>query len=775
MTEEEVKLRLITPAIISKWDKDTQVRMEYSFTAGQVIVRGSATSRGKRKKADYVLCYKPNIPLAIVEAKDDAHAAGAGLQQGLEYAEALDIPFVYASNGAKFIQHDRFTGLEREVPIADFPTPDELWNRFKIGKGYTAAEERVVAEPYYYEYGGKKPRYYQTVAINRAVEAIAKGQNRILLVMATGTGKTYTAFQIIHRYRKANSNKKILYLADRNILIDQTIQKDFKPFQKIMAKVQNKNLNSAFEIYMALYQQLAGEKGREPFRQFKPEFFDLIIVDECHRGSAKEDSEWRSILDYFSSATHIGMTATPKETKEISNITYFGEPVYTYSLKQGIEDGFLAPYKVIRVGLNVDLEGWRPYSGQTDKDGFPIEDREYNVKDYDKNIVIDERTQEIARRITKFLIDSGDRFSKTIVFCVDIEHAERMRRALVNENVDIVKKNQKYIMRITGDNAEGKKQLDYFVDPNSDPKRNTTIVTTSKLMTTGVDCETCKLIVLESNINSMTEFKQIIGRGTRLYPEPPHKKEYFTIMDFRGVTRLFADPDFDGTPVSIIEIPPQSDDGSGGEPTLPTIIDTPIFPLESLPPQPKLEVDGVAVDILSERVQYLDINGKLITESLTEYTKKGILGMYNSLDEFIKAWTQSEKKAAIIQELKDKGILLDALKQVAGNKDFDEFDLICHIAFDKKPLTKAERAAGVKKRDYLNKYEGLAREVLAVLIDKYATNGIADLETITTLSIDPFKDIASPQRIIKAFGGKEQYMQAVRLLEQQIYEVAAAA
>ena len=764
MTEEEVKLRLITPAITSKWDKNTQIRMEYSFTAGQVIVRGNTTSRGRKKKADYVLCYKPNIPLAIVEAKDDTQSAGAGLQQGLEYAEILDIPFVYASNGAKFVEHDRLTGLVRDIAMADFPTPDELWNRVKANKGYTQAEEKIVAEPYYFAtFGGKSPRYYQQVAINRTVEAVAKGQNRILLVMATGTGKTYTAFQIIHRLLKANVKKKILYLADRNILIDQTIGQDFKPFEKIITKVKGKKLDSSYEVYMALYQQLAGEKGHEPFRYFKPEFFDLIVVDECHRGSVKADSEWRSILDYFSSATHIGMTATPKETREVSNSTYFGEPVYTYSLKQGIEDGFLAPYKVIRVGLNVDLEGWRPYKGQTDKDGNPIEDREYNSRDFDKNIIIDERTKEVARRITKFLIDGGDRYAKTIVFCVDIEHAERMRQALINENADIVKKNQKYIMRITWDNEEGKKQLDYFIDPDSDPKRHTTIVTTSKLMTTGVDCKTCKLIVLENNINSMTEFKQIIGRGTRLYPDAPYHKEYFTIMDFRGATRLFADPEFDGEPVVII------DGGNPFSPLPPVIIDP------QPPRTPKVEVDGVQVDILNERIQYLDLNGKLITESLTDYTKKGILGIYKSLDEFIRAWTQSEKKAAIIQELKEKGILLDALKQVAGNKDFDEFDLICHIAFDKKPLTKAERAAGVKKRDYLNKYEGLARDVLVALIDKYATNGVADLESIETLSIDPFKGIASPQKIIKAFGGKEQYMLAVRLLEQQIYQVASVA
>jgi type I restriction enzyme R subunit len=694
--------------------------------------------------------------------------------EALEYAKTLDIPFVYASNGSKFIEHDRLTGLEREVAMADFPTPNELWNRLKASKGYTASEEKIVTEPYYFAtFGGKTPRYYQQIAINRTVEAVAKGQNRILLVMATGTGKTYTAFQIVHRLLKAAAKKKILYLADRNILIDQTIRQDFKPFEKIITKVKGKKLDSSYEVYMALYQQLAGEKGREPFRQFKPEFFDLIIVDECHRGSAKEDSEWRSILDYFSSATHIGMTATPKETKEISNITYFGEPIYTYSLKQGIEDGFLAPYKVIRVGLNVDLEGWRPYNGQTDKDGNPIEDREYNSRDYDKNIIIDERTKEVARRITKFLVDGSDRYAKTIVFCVDIEHAERMRRALSNENADIVKKNRKYIMRITGDNEEGKKQLDYFIDPDSDPKRHTTIVTTSKLMTTGVDCQTCKLIVLESNINSMTEFKQIIGRGTRLYPDAPYNKEYFTIMDFRGVTRLFADPDFDGEPVVIIDEPPTDDGIIDGGDWIPPV--EPPFPSEPPIHQPKPEVNGVRVDILNERVQYLDLNGKLITESLTDYTKKGILGIYKSLDEFIKAWTQSEKKAAIIQELKDKGILLDALKQMAGNKDFDEFDLICHIAFDKKPLTKAERAREVKKRDYLNKYAGLAREVLAALIDKYATNGIADLESMETLMIDPFKDIASPQKIIKAFGGKEQYMLAVRLLEQQIYGVATAA
>ena len=598
MSEEDIKLRYITPAIDCKWDKHTQIRMEYFFTDGRVIVRGNTVERGQRKKADYVLFYKRNLPLAIVEAKDNKRSVGAGMQQGIEYAEILDIPFVYSSNGDAFLEHDMKHGTEREITLADFPTPEELWARYTDRQQITPEQEKLITEPYYFQIGEKTPRYYQRVAINRTIEAIARGQDRILLVMATGTGKTYTAFQIIHRLWKSGTKKKILFLADRNILVDQTMQQDFKPFEKVMTKISGRKLDSSYEVYLSLYQQLAGDENEEPFREFTPDFFDLIVIDECHRGSAKEESRWRKILEYFKGATQIGMTATPKETKEVSNIDYFGKPIYTYSLKQGIDDGFLAPYKVIRVGIDKDLEGWRPPVGKVDAYGNEIEDREYNIKDYDRNLIIDDRTRTVAKRVSDFL-RSTNRFDKTIIFCVDIDHAERMRQALVNENADLVAENTKYVMRITGDNDEGKAQLDYFIAEDS---KYPVIVTTSKLMTTGVDCKTCKLIVLDNNINSMTEFKQIIGRGTRLKPE--YGKEYFTIMDFRNACRLFADPDFDGDPIVIIDegeigtpddlpvepptSPPGGDDGGNGEPPIPRI---------------KYRVNDVEVTIINERVQ----------------------------------------------------------------------------------------------------------------------------------------------------------------------------
>lgn len=766
MTEEDIKLQFITPAIeAAGWDKLKQIKMEYNFTDGRVIVRGNITARGKRKRTDYLLYYKPNLPLAIVEAKDNRHSIGDGMQQGIEYAECLDVPFVYSSNGDGFLEHDMLCGKEREIKLEEFPSPEELWRRYKGDTSMTSDQETLITEPYYFQPGDKTPRYYQRIAINRTIDAIARGQNRILLVMATGTGKTYTAFQIIHRLWKSGRKKKILFLADRNILVDQTMQQDFKPFSKVMTKIEGKKLDSSYELYLSLYQQLAGDENEEPFRAFKPDFFDLIVIDECHRGSAKEDSRWRRILEYFSSATQIGMTATPKETKEVSNISYFGEPIYTYSLKQGIDDGFLAPYKVLRVGLDRDLEGWRPRAGQHDIYGFEIDDREYNIKDFDKNLIIDERTIAVAKRITKFLKDT-DRFAKTIVFCVDIDHAERMRQALVNENADLVAENSKYVMRITGDNAEGKAQLDYFIAEDSPYP---VIVTTSKLMTTGVDCKTCKLIVLDNNINSMTEFKQIIGRGTRLKPD--YGKEYFTIMDFRNACRLFADPEFDGDPIVIIDDggtnpevpnddPPATDDppyngnGGGDEPS---------------EPHHKFRVRGVEVTILNERVQYYDKDGKLITESVTDYSKKNILGEYATLDSFLRAWNSEEKKQAIIDELQERGVLLEALREASGNKDIDDFDLICHIAYDKAPLTKAERANNVRKRGYLYKYSGLAQEVLSALLDKYMNEGIQDIENIEILSNDPFRQFGTPMKIAKLFGGKAGYKKAVKELQNEIY------
>lgn len=771
MTEEDIKLRFITPAIESAgWDRQKQIKMEYNFTDGRVIVRGNVTARGKRKRTDYLLYYKPNLPLAIVEAKDNRHSLGAGMQQGIEYAECLDVPFVYSSNGDGFLEHDMKNGTEREIKLEEFPSPEILWMRYKGDTEMTSEQEALITEPYYYQLGDKTPRYYQRIAVNRTIDAIARGQNRILLVMATGTGKTYTAFQIIHRLWKSGRKKKILFLADRNILVDQTMQQDFKPFAKVMTKIEGKKLDSSYELYLSLYQQLAGDENEEPFRAFTQDFFDLIVIDECHRGSAKEDSRWRKILEYFSNATQIGLTATPKETKEVSNITYFGEPIYTYSLKQGIDDGFLAPYKVLRVGLDKDLEGWRPTAGQRDIYGYEIEDREYNTKDFDKNLVIDGRTAAVARRITRFLREN-DRFAKTIVFCVDIDHAERMRQALVNENRDLVAENPKYVMRITGDNAEGKAQLDYFIAEDS---KYPVIVTTSKLMTTGVDCKTCRLIVLDNNINSMTEFKQIIGRGTRLKPD--YGKEFFTIMDFRNACRLFADPDFDGDPIVVI------DDNGDEPPVIGPPIDPPVDPPVT-PPGPggdkpggekkhKFRVCGVEVTILNERVQYYDKDGKLITESVTDYSKKNILGEYATLDAFLAAWNGEERKQAIIDELQERGVLLEALRGVAGNRDIDDFDLICHIAYDKAPLTKAERANNVRKRGYLYKYSGLAQEVLSALLDKYMNEGIRDIENIEILSNDPFRKFGTPMKIAKLFGGKAGYIQAIKELQNEIYAAA---
>ncbi len=770
MTEEDIKLQFITPAIENAgWDRQKQIKMEYNFTDGRVIVRGNATARGKRKRTDYLLYYKQNLPLAIVEAKDNKKSLGAGIQQGIEYAECLDVPFVYSSNGDGFLEHDMKNGTEKELTLEEFPSPEELWNRLKGYTSMTKEQEDLITQPYYFQLGDKTPRYYQRIAINRTIDAIARGQNRILLVMATGTGKTYTAFQIIHRLWKSGRKKKILFLADRNILVDQTMTQDFKPFSKVMTKIEGKKLDSSYEIYLSLYQQLAGDENEEPFRAFTPDFFDLIVIDECHRGSAKEESRWRRILEYFSAATQIGMTATPKETKEVSNITYFGEPIYTYSLKQGIDDGFLAPYKVVRVGIDKDLEGWRPLAGQRDIYGYEIDDREYNSKDYDKNIIIDDRTIAVAKRVTRFLREN-DRFSKTIVFCVDIDHAERMRQALVNENKDLVAQNSKYIMRITGDNAEGKSQLDNFIAEDS---AYPVVVTTSKLMTTGVDCKTCKLIVLDSIINSMTEFKQIIGRGTRLKPE--YGKEYFTIMDFRNACRLFADPDFDGDPIVVID---DDDD--------PPIVDPPVVPPTDPPtppgpnpgpgpdpePKHKFRVRGIDVTILNERVQYYDKDGKLITESVTDYSKRNILGEYATLDSFLKAWNSENRKQAIIDELQEHGVLLEALREIAGNPDIDDFDLICHIAYDKAPLTKAERANNVRKRGYLYKYSGLAQEVLDALLDKYMNEGIGDISNLEILSNDPFRKFGTPMKIAKLFGGKNGYLQAINDLQNQIYAVA---
>lgn len=769
MTEEDIKIKYINPAIEkSGWDINRNVKFEYCFTDGRIIVRGNKTKRGDKKKADYLLYYLPNIPIAVIEAKDNNHSVGDGMQQAIEYANVLDVPFAYSSNGDGFLEHDMRAGKERELKMNEFPSPEELWKRYKGIINISEEQEKLITEPYYFNMGDKTPRYYQVIAINKTIEAIAKGKNRILIVMATGTGKTYTAFQIIHRLWQSKNKRKILYLADRNILIDQTMQQDFKPFSKYMTKIEGKRLDSSYEIYMSLYQQLAGEDNKEPFREFKPDFFDLIIVDECHRGSAKDDSLWRKILEYFSSATQIGMTATPKETEEVSNISYFGKPVYIYSLKQGIEDGFLAPFKVLRVGLNKDLEGYRPTEGKKDIYGNEIEDKIYDIKDFDKSIIIDNRTKVVAKRITEFLKEI-DRFAKTIVFCVDIEHAERMRQALINENSDMVREDSRYIMRITGDNEEGKKQLDYFIDAES---KYPVIVTTSKLLTTGVDCKTCRLIVLDNNINSMTEFKQIIGRGTRIQVE--YKKEYFTIMDFRNASKHFADSEFDGEPIQIKEISENEPIAEEVKEEIDEYGDMDFGDFKSAyeidgDKKYKYRVNDIEIKILSETVQYIGANGKLITENIIDYSKKNILGEYATLESFINAWNKEDRKRAIIEELQNKGVLLEELRKNVKDKDIDDFDLICHIAYDKKPLTKKERAKGVKESGYLYKYEGLAREIINALLDKYMDDGIEDIEDIKILKNNPFQKFGDLVKITSLFGGKEGYIKAVKDLENQIY------
>ena len=759
LTEEDVKYQYITPAIENAgWDK-SQFKFEFAFTDGKMHIKGKKGYRGVKKRADYLLLYKPSIPIAIVEAKDMNHAFDDGIQQALGYARTLDIPFAYSSNGKSFMEHNRLTGEVKELAMSEFPSPETLWQRYIDSKNITPTEEDIITEPDYFDpISKKKPRYYQRIAINRTMEAIAKGKKRILLVMATGTGKTFTAFQIVHKLWNTGKMKKILYLADRNILIDQTMQQDFKPFEKVMTKIQHKDLDSSYEIYFSLYQQLVNNdlNEKQPYQEFSPDFFDLIIVDECHRGSAKEDSQWRMILEYFNPATQIGMTATPKENKEISTSAYFGEPLYTYSLKQGINDGFLAPYRVKRIGLDVDLDGYRPEKGKVDVNGKLIEDREYNVRDYDRKIIIDDRTKVVAKKVTEYL-KRTDRYGKTIVFCVDQEHALRMRQALINENQDLVAENDRYVMRITGDDIEGKRQLDYFIDPE---EKYPTIVTTSKLLSTGVDCKTCKLIVLENNIESMTEFKQIIGRGTRLRTD--YGKYYFTIMDFRGSTRKFADPEFDGDPEPYDGEPSGGGHGGGHrEPTDPE--EPPLLPGE------KYRVNDVKVHTILEKNLCFDAEGNLITENLISFSKDNIVSEYHSLDEFIHHWNEIEKKQAITEELYEHNIFLDEIREAVGNDDMDDFDLICHIAFDKKPLTRAERANNVKKRDYLNKYEGVARKVLEGLLDKYATGGITDLESIEFLENEPFRQYGSPMKIAKEFGGKTQLQNAIQELQREIY------
>jgi type I restriction enzyme R subunit len=776
-TEADIRTKFITPSLVSAgWDVMTQIREEAYFTNGRVIVRGKTVKRGAAKKADYILSCKPNMPLAVLEAKDNNHSVGDGMQQALEYAEILDLPFAYSSNGDAFLEHDRTaTGgtVTRELPLDQFPTPEELWSRYRAAKGYTSEQEAVATQDYYYDGSRKTPRYYQHIAINRTVDAIARGENRILLVMATGTGKTYTAFQIIWRLWKAGAKKRILFLVDRNILADQTKINDFKPFGKAMTKITNRTVDKAFEIYLSLYQAVTGtEEEQNIYTQFSPDFFDLDIIDECHRGSADEDAAWRKVLTYFSAATQIGLTATPKETRDVSNIEYFGDPIYTYSLRQGISDGFLAPYKVVRVGIDKDLDGWRPWDGQTDKYGNLIEDREYNDSDYDRNLILEKRTALVAAKVTEFL-RATDRFANTIVFCENIDHAERMRQALVNANPDLAAANSKYVMRITGDNDEGKAQLDNFIDPES---TYPVIACTSRLMSTGVDAQTCHLIVLDKRINSMTEFKQIIGRGTRINED--YNKFFFTIMDFKRATALFADPDFDGDPVQIYEpgpdappIPPDDIPEEGEEDPPGGILTDP--PGDGPGPgSAKYYVEDVEVSVVMERVQYLDECGKLITESLRDYSRKTVRNAYASLDQFLAVWKDTLKKQAVLEELATQGVFLDELAELVG-RDYDAFDLICHVAFDAPPLTRKERAAKVKKRHVFAKYGDQARAVLDALLQKYADSGITSLESLEILNVAPLTTFGTPVEIVNLFGGKDKYLAAIRELETVLYPEAA--
>jgi len=769
LTETDIRTRFITPALVAggKWHLMTQIREEVYFTKGRVTVRGKTVKRGQGKKVDYLLFYKPGIPIAVIEAKDNTHSLGDGMQQVLDYAEILDVPFAYSSNGDGFLEHDR-TGaaaqVEREIPLDRFPSPDELWQRYRAAKGYTPAQEAVATQDYHDDGSGKTPRYYQLIAINRTIDAIARGENRILLVMATGTGKTYTAFQIIWRLWKSGARRRILFLVDRNILADQTRNNDFKPFGTAMTKITNRTADKAFEIYLALYQAVSGtEEEQNIYKQFSPEFFDLVVVDECHRGSAAVDAAWRQILEYFHAATQIGLTATPKETREVSNIDYFGQPIYTYSLRQGIADGFLAPYKVIRIGIDKDLDGWRPEIGKTDKYGQVIEDREYNELDYDRSLILEQRTALVAARISE-LLKATDRYHKTIVFCENIDHAERMRQALVNANADLAAANAKYVMRITGDNDEGKAQLDNFIDPES---TYPVIATTSQLMSTGVDAQTCHLIVLDKRINSMTEFKQIIGRGTRINEE--YGKLYFTIMDFKRATALFADPAFDGEPVQIYE-PGPDDPPLPPEEVAYTDHEQPPALTTNDPADRAITyvVDDVEVRVATERVQYLDGNGRLITESLKDYSRKTVNQAYATLDDFLSAWNAAERKQAVVEELAARGVFFDELAEQIG-PDYDAFDLVCHVAFDRPPRTRRERVAQVRGRDVFTRYGDQARAVLEALLDKYADAGLKSFESLDILKVDPLSAFGTPMEIINLFGGKANYLTALHQLEAELY------
>ncbi len=783
LSERDICTQYITPALVrSGWDLSTQVREEFSLTKGRILVRGKLHARAQHKRADYVLFYKPNLPIAVIEAKDNNHSLGDGMQQGLGYGDLLQVPFVFSSNGDGFLFHNNLAAdgvIEREIGLDEFPSPETLWQWWAAHRGLSEAQQSLVKQDYYSDGSDKTPRYYQLLAIDKTMEAIAKGQNRILLVMATGTGKTFTAFQIIWRLWKSKTKKRILFLADRNILVDQTMTNDFKPFGSAMTKIQKRQADKSYEIYLSLYQAVTGnEEAQKIYRQFSRDFFDLIVIDECHRGSAADDSAWRQILDYFSAATQIGLTATPKETKEVSNIDYFGDPIYTYSLRQGIEDGFLAPYKVVRIDIDRDLVGWRPSAGQKDKYGNEIEDRIYNQRDFDKTLVLEPRTQLVAKKISDFLKQTN-RFDKTIVFCENIDHAERMRQALVNENADLAVENVRYVMRITGDNEEGKAELDNFIFPES---IYPVIATTSKLMTTGVDAQTCKLIVLDQRIQSMTEFKQIIGRGTRINED--YGKFYFTIIDFKKATELFADPDFDGDPVQIYEptsiedspVPPEGSDeeeiSGGGYPEPEGGFEWVGGEEGEDEPDPpgvrRYVVDKVAVRVVAERVQYYNPAGKLVAESLKDYTRKTLTQEFASLDDFLRCWSNADRKQAIVDELAQEGVFFEALADEVG-RDCDPFDLLCHVAWDQPPLTRRERAERVKKRNYFTHYGEQARRVLEALLDKYADAGVGQIEETQVLTLAPLTEFGTPTEIVKLFGGKDAYQQAVRELTESLY------
>ncbi|MEO7275365.1 MAG: DEAD/DEAH box helicase family protein [Vicinamibacterales bacterium] len=809
LSERDICTKFITPALRSAgWDEITQLREEVSFTKGRIIVRGKLVSRGQAKRADYLLYYRPNMLLAVVEAKDNNSNVGDGIQQALGYAETLQIPFVFSSNGDGFVFHDKTMPegeVERNLPLDEFPSPLALWTKYRHWKGLPADVDSLILQDYFDDGSGRQPRYYQASAVNAAIEAIALGQSRLLLVMATGTGKTYTAFQIIWRLWKAGWKKRILFLADRNILVDQTMVNDFRPFGAAMAKLstgskvieredgelvelptaldKKRRIDTSYEVYLGLYQAITGPEDRQQlFRELSPDFFDLIVVDECHRGSAAEDSAWRDILDYFDTATKIGMTATPKETKYVSNMHYFGAPVYSYSLKQGIHDGFLAPSKVVKVHIDRDIEGYRPEPGKVDREGTPVADRIYNQKDFDRTFVLDDRTKLVAKKISTLLRESEDRFQKTIVFCVDTEHAARMRQALVNENADLCALHGRYVMRITGDDKEGVEQLDNFIDPES---RLPVIVTTSRLLSTGVDVQTCRVIVLDREVGSMTEFKQIIGRGTRIHEDT--RKYYFTVVDFRKATNHFADEDFDGEPVQIYEpgeddpiLPPDVPPSDDGEPISPTpedgevvVDDGRLRPWDGpTPPPRKIYVDGVEVAIVAERVEHLDAQGRLVTESLKEFSRNELRKRFASLDSFLQRWHSADRKQAVLEELEEAGVSIEALAR-DGSVYLDPFDLICHIVYDQPPLTRRERAENVRRRDVFTKYGPQARAVLEALLKKYEDEGVMGLDDPHILQVSPFDTMGTPVQLIKQFGGRPDFERAVHELQHALYEGAA--